>query len=98
MGNEKKEVKIDKNENVILPYTLFEKMLKNQEDMSERFCKTILIMLFFLMLPILVWAIGYFILSILSWYVFKGVKMKKIIQAIKNAFYFGLVVIRKKKK
>ena len=66
MGNEKKEVKIDKNENVILPYTLFEKMLKNQEDMSERFCKTILIMLFFLMLPILVWAIGYFILSILS--------------------------------
>ena len=95
MGDEKKEVKIDKNENVIIPYALFEKMLKNQEEMSERFCKTILIMLFILILPILAWAIGYFILS---WYVFKGVKMKKIIQAIKNAFYFGLVGIRKKKK
>ena len=95
MGDEKKEVKIDKNENVIIPYALFEKMLKNQEEMSERFCKTILIMLFILILPILAWAIGYFILS---WYVFKGVKMKKIIQAIKNAFYFGLVEIRKKKK
>ena len=66
MGDEKKEVKNDKNENVILPYALFEKMLKNQEDMSEKFCKTMLIMLFFSMLPILVWAIGYFILSILS--------------------------------
>ena len=44
MGDEKKEVKIDKNENVIIPYALFEKMLKNQEEMSERFCRLILIM------------------------------------------------------
>ena len=63
MEDEKKEVKTDKNENVIIPYALFEKMLKNQEEMSERFCKTILIMLFILILPILAWAIGYFILS-----------------------------------
>ena len=63
MGDEKKEVKTDKNENVIIPYALFEKMLKNQEEMSERFCKTILITLFILILPILAWAIGYFILS-----------------------------------
>ena len=63
MGDEKKEMKIDKNENVIIPYALFEKMLKNREEMNERFCKTILIMLFILILPILAWAIGYFILS-----------------------------------
>ena len=63
MGDEKKEVKIDKNENVIIPYDLFEKMLKNQEDMSKRFCILALIMLIILVLPILAWAIGYFILS-----------------------------------
>ena len=62
MGNEKKEMENDKNENVIIPYALFEKMLKNQEEMSERFCRLILIMLVILMLPILAWAIGYFIL------------------------------------
>ena len=62
MGDAQKEVKIDKNENIIIPYALFEKMLKNQEDMSERFCRLILIMLVILMLPILAWAIGYFIL------------------------------------
>ena len=62
MGNEKKEMKDDKNENVIIPYALFEKMLKNQEEMSERFCRLILIMFVILMLPILAWAIGYFIL------------------------------------
>ena len=62
MGNEKKEVENDKNENVIIPYALFEKMLKNQEEMSERFCRLILIMFVILMLPILAWAIGYFIL------------------------------------
>ena len=62
MGDEKKEVENDKNENVIIPYALFEKMLKNQEEMSERFCRLILIMFVILMLPILAWAIGYFIL------------------------------------
>ena len=63
MANEKKEVEDDKTGNVIIPYALFEKMLKNQEEMSERFCKLILIMLVVLILPILAWAIGYFILS-----------------------------------
>ena len=62
MGDEKKEVKDDKTGNVIIPYALFEKMLKNQEEMSERFCRLILIMFVILMLPILAWAIGYFIL------------------------------------
>ena len=62
MGNEKKEAKDDKTGNVIIPYALFEKMLKNQEEMSERFCRLILIMFVILMLPILAWAIGYFIL------------------------------------
>ena len=62
MGDEKKEVENDKNENVIIPYALFEKMLKNQEEMSKRFCRLILIMFVILMLPILAWAIGYFIL------------------------------------
>ena len=62
MGDEKKEVENDKNENVIIPYALFEKMLKNQEEMSERFCRLILIMFVILMLTILAWAIGYFIL------------------------------------
>ena len=62
MGDEKKEVENDKNENVIIPYALFEKMLKNQEEMSERFCRLILIMFVILMLPILAWAIGYFII------------------------------------
>ena len=62
MGNEKKEGEDDKDENVIIPYALFEKMLKNQEEMCERFCRLILIILIILILPILAWAIGYFIL------------------------------------
>ena len=62
MEDEKKEVKEYKGENVIIPYELFEKMLKNQEDMSKRFCKTIVVMLIILISPILAWAIGYFIL------------------------------------
>lgn len=62
MGDEKKEVKDDKDENVIIPYALFEKMLKNQEDMIKSFCRSLIIMLIILILPILAWAIGYFIL------------------------------------
>ena len=62
MEDEKKEVEDDKTGNVIIPYALFEKMLKNQEEMSERFCKTIVVMLIILISPILAWAIGYFIL------------------------------------
>ena len=63
MGDEKKEEKIDKHENVKILYAQTEKMLKNQEDMSKRFCRLALIMLIILVLPILAWAIGYFILS-----------------------------------
>lgn len=63
MGDEKiKEVRDSENENVIIPYALFEKMLKNQEDMVKRFCRLTITMLIILILPILAWAIGYFII------------------------------------
>lgn len=86
MGDEKKrEVEIKDNEYVTIPYSLFNKMLEEQNEMTKRFCKTIIITTAILMLPIVIWAIGYFLL-----YNWRGDEMSKIIEAIKKAFYFAL--------
>ena len=63
MGDEeKREVKIRDNEYVTIPYSLFNKMLETQDKMTKRFCNTIIIVTAILMLPIVIWAIGYFLL------------------------------------
>ena len=63
MSDEKKrEVEIKDNEYVTIPYSLFNKMLETQDKITKRFCKTIIITTTILMLPIIIWAIGYFLL------------------------------------
>lgn len=63
MGNDKKrEVEIKDTEYVTIPYSLFNKMLETQDKITKRFCKTIIITTAILMLPIVIWAIGYFLL------------------------------------
>ena len=94
MGDEKKrEVEIKDNEYVTIPYSLFNKMLEEQNKITKRFCKTIIITTAILMLPIVIWAIGYFLL-----YNWKGDRMSKIIEAIKKAFYFALDKITRNRK
>lgn len=63
MSDEKKrEVKIKDDEYVTIPYSSFNKMLETQDKMTKRFCKTIIITTAILILPIVIWAIGYFLL------------------------------------
>lgn len=94
MGDEKKrEVEIKDNEYVTIPYSLFNKMLETQDKMTKRFCKTIIVATAILMIPIVIWSLGYFLL-----YNWRGDKMSKIIKAIKKAFYFGVAKIAGNKK
>ena len=60
MDDEK--TKISKDENVQIPYGLFEKMLNNQKEISKMFCRTIIIIFTILVLFMLVLSIGYFVL------------------------------------
>ena len=60
MDDEK--TKISKDENVEIPYGLFEKMLNNQKEISKMFCRTIIIIFTILVLFMLVLSIGYFVL------------------------------------
>ena len=60
MDDEK--TKISKDENVKIPYGLFEKMLNNQKEISKMFCRTIIIIFTILVLFMLVLSIGYFVL------------------------------------
>ena len=56
------DIKINKKEPVVIPYDLFEKMLNNQVEVTKKFCRIITFMFITLILPILAWAIGYFII------------------------------------
>ena len=60
MDDEK--TKISKDENVQIPYGLFEKMLNNQKEISKMFCRTIIIIFIILVLFMLALSIGYFVL------------------------------------
>ena len=60
MDDEK--TKISKDENVKIPYGLFEKMLNNQKEIVKMFCRTIIIIFTILVLFMLVLSIGYFVL------------------------------------
>ena len=60
MDDEK--TKISKDENVQIPYGLFEKMLNNQKEISKMFCRTVIIIFTILVLFMLVLSIGYFVL------------------------------------
>ena len=60
MDDEK--TKISKDENVKIPYGLFEKMLNNQKEISKMFCRTVIIIFTILVLFMLALSIGYFVL------------------------------------
>ena len=63
MGDEgKREVEIKDNEYVTIPYSLFNKMLETQDKMTKKFCKTIIVATAILMIPIVIWSLGYFLL------------------------------------
>ena len=56
------DLKFKEHEPVIIPCDLFEKMLNSQIEITKKFCRIIIFMFIILILPILAWAIGYFIL------------------------------------
>ena len=60
MDDEK--TKISKDENVKIPYGLFEKMLNNQKEITKMFCRTVIIIFAILVLFMSVLLIGYFVL------------------------------------
>ena len=60
MDDEK--TKISKDENVKIPYGLFEKMLNNQKEIVKMFCRTVIIIFTILVLFMLALSIGYFVL------------------------------------
>ena len=60
MDDEK--TKISKDENVQIPYGLFEKMLNNQKEITKMFCRTVIIIFAILVLFMLALIIGYFVL------------------------------------
>ena len=60
MDDEK--TKISKDENVQIPYGLFEKMLNNQKEIVKMFCRTVIIIFTILVLFMLALSVGYFVL------------------------------------
>ena len=60
MDDEK--TKISKDENVKIPYELFEKMLNSQKEIVKMFCRTVIIIFTILVLFMLALSIGYFVL------------------------------------
>ena len=60
MDDEK--TKISKDENVKIPYELFEKMLNNQKEIVKMFCRTVIIIFTILVSFMLALLIGYFVL------------------------------------
>ena len=59
---EEEKTKISKDENVKIPYGLFEKMLNNQKEIVKMFCRTVIIIFTILVLFMLALSIGYFVL------------------------------------